>query len=104
MERRRLLPLLCVWLEVELDIARDVRALACRSERAEALRIRFALRRNDDAVRERFAEQCSEPAVGAEGARRDACAREHEGHALAAAFVEQVGPQLRLDDHDEARA
>ena len=37
-------------LDVELDIAGHSRALGCSAQRQEALRVRVALRGNDDAV------------------------------------------------------
>ena len=70
----------------------------------EAHGIVLTLCRDDDAVREGLAEEARQQPVTTHGARRDAGARQHQGHAAPAAGTEQVGPELGLEDHRDAGA
>jgi hypothetical protein len=90
-------------VEVELDVAGDVRALRVGADRAKALRIAFALRGDHDAVRQRFAEQAGEAAIAPHRARRDARARQHQRHATPAALVIERRPELGLEDDRHPR-
>ncbi len=89
--------------KVEFQVARDVRGVPVRPERAEALGIDAALRGHHGDLPERIAEEPSELLVTPERARRDARARQHQRNALPAAGAIQVRPQLGLEDHRQPR-
>ena len=90
-------------LEVEFQVAGDVRAGLIGAERAETLGVGAALRGHHGDLAERIAEQPSEPLVTADRARGDARARQHQRYAPPAAGAIQVRPQLGLEDHRQPR-
>ena len=92
------------WIaEIELDVAHHVGVRRTRADGLETLGVLRALRRDENAVRQRLAEQADEPPITRHRARRDARAREHQRHAEPAAAVIQVRPDLRFEDHGEPR-
>ena len=64
----------------------------------------LALRGDEDAVRQRLAEQPDQAAVTLHRARRDARAGQHQRHAQPAAAVVEVRPDLGFEDHGQRAA
>ena len=90
-------------LEVELEVAGDLKTCRIRAQGAKALGILGPLRRNDRRLRERPGEQRPQALVAADRTAGDACARDHQRHAPPRAFAVQVRPQLGFEDHGQAR-
>src|SRR5262249_2040244 len=89
--------------EIEFDVARPMRAVGIGAQRLEPLRTPFPLGSDDDSTRKRIAKQRAQAPVAADGTRRDARAGQDQGNAPAAALMIQVGPQLGLENHCQAR-
>src|SRR5689334_13141220 len=87
------------WIpEIELDVADHVGSPRARADRDESLRVFRALRGDEDAVRQRLAEQADQPPVTRDRAWRDARASQHQWHAEPSATMVEIGPDLGLEN------
>jgi hypothetical protein len=93
----------CIDAEVELHVADRQGARGIGADGNESPGIVGALRRHRDA-REHAAEKRTETPVARHRAQRQPGVRQNRRNTPAPARVEQIRPQLRLHDDDDARA
>ncbi len=89
--------------KVRLEVAGDQHMLGVCAHPQEAGGVLLALRRDQDAVGERLAEQAAEALVALHRAWRDAGVGEHQRYAAFAALAIHVRPELGLHDDRQAR-
>ena len=86
---------------VELEVAGDPHALGGRRHRADPLGVRLALHQEQVDLGEHRGEQAAHAPVARERARRDAAVHDRHARAAAARLVDQVRPQLGLDQQQQ---
>ena len=102
---RRTLDTRVVWhVEVELDVPGDVSTFRAGADRSESLGVGLRLCRNDDSVRQRFAEQPHHPPVPGQRAWGYPGTGEDQRNSAAPALVIQIRPQLCFEDDGNLRA
>ena len=89
--------------DIELQVADDVGTVPIGADGDESFGIFRALRRHLRIVRQDAAEQSAETSIARHRLQRKAGARQHDGDAAPPALIEQVRPQFRFHDDDQAR-
>ena len=92
------------WWQVIFEIAGDVDAVRRRTDLAQAFGIKRGLGEEDARAGEQFLPDATESEVARIGAVRDARIDDSDGDALFGGDGEIVGPELRFDEHEQARA
>ena len=90
-------------LKVVLDVAGHLHAARCGTDRAKPVGVGLRLRTDQDAVRQRIAEQRGHAPVTIDGPRRNPCAAEQQRNPPLSELVVQGRPDLGLEDDHRLR-